>query len=58
MTSPDIEQLLAQMTLAEKIGQMTQVEKYSISPDDVGHHGIGSVLSGAGGNPTPNNPET
>ncbi len=58
MTSPDIEQLLAQMTLAEKIGQMTQVEKYSISPDDVAEHGIGSVLSGAGGNPTPNTPET
>jgi beta-glucosidase len=58
MTTPDIEQLLAQMTLAEKIGQMTQVEKYSISPDDVAEYGIGSVLSGAGGNPSPNNPET
>ena len=46
------------MTLAEKIGQMTQVEKYSISPDDVAEYGIGSVLSGGGGNPIPNTPET
>jgi beta-glucosidase len=45
------------MTLAEKVGQMTQVEKYSISPDLVAEHGIGSVLSGGGGNPIPNTPE-
>lgn len=44
------------MTLAEKIGQMTQVEKGSIRPEDVADHAIGSVLSGGGGNPTPNNP--
>jgi beta-glucosidase len=36
---------------------MTQVEKYSISPDLVAEHGIGSVLSGGGGNPIPNTPE-
>lgn len=58
MTAPDIDRLLGEMTLAEKVGQMTQVEKYSISPDEVAEHGIGSVLSGGGGNPTPNTPET
>ncbi len=58
MTAPDIDQLLGEMTLTEKIGQMTQVEKYSISPDEVAEYGIGSVLSGGGGNPTPNTPET
>lgn len=50
--------LLSQMTLAEKIGQMTQVEKNSITPAEVAEYFIGSVLSGGGGNPTPNNPQT
>lgn len=48
--------LLTRMTLAEKAGQITQVEKNSITPKDVAHYGIGSVLSGGGGNPSPNNP--
>jgi beta-glucosidase len=46
------------MTLAEKIGQMTQVENRSISPAEVAQHEIGSVLSGGGGNPDPNTPES
>lgn len=46
--------LLGRMTLAEKIGQVTQVEKNSITREDVAAHSIGSVLSGGGGNPTPN----
>ena len=46
--------LLARMTLAEKIGQMTQVEKNSIQPADVTAKFIGSVLSGGGGSPQPN----
>src|SRR5258708_28538733 len=50
--------LLDQMTLAEKIGQMTQVEKNSITPAEVSEYFIGSVLSGGGGNPTPNTPQT
>ena len=54
MTARDIDHLLDQMTLAEKVGQMTQVEKYSITPDEVAAYGIGSVLSGAGGNPEQN----
>ncbi len=57
MTPNRIEQLLANMTLAEKVGQMTQVEKFSITPDEVAEHGIGSVLSGGGGNPEPNTPK-
>lgn len=51
-----VEALLAEMTLAEKIGQMTQVEKNSLTPQDVADYAIGSVLSGGGGNPTPNTP--
>ena len=61
LSSRQIEQvddLLARMSLAEKIGQMTQVEKGSITPDEVTEHYIGSVLSGGGGNPSPNTPST
>jgi beta-glucosidase len=52
-----VEILLAQMTLEEKIGQMTLVEKNSISADAVGRFFIGGVLSGGGGYPLPNTPE-
>ena len=45
------------MTLLEKIGQMTQVDVNSLHEGAVRRFGIGSVLSGGGGNPTPNNPE-
>lgn len=55
-TNERAESLLNQMTLAEKVGQMTQVEKNSISPEAVRDHHIGSVLSGGGGNPDPNTP--
>jgi beta-glucosidase len=52
-----VEDLLGRMTLAEKIGQMTQVEKNSITPAEVKLFGIGSVLSGGGGRPSVNSPE-
>jgi beta-glucosidase len=52
-----VEDLLARMTLAEKIGQMTQVEKGSIKPADVTRYFIGSVISGGGGSPLENTPE-
>ena len=53
-----IDDLLARMTLAEKIGQMTQVEKNSIIPEDVTTYFIGSVLSGGGGSPSNNTVES
>lgn len=46
-----VDDLLAAMTLPEKVAQMTQVELGSITPDEVAELGIGSVLSGGGGNP-------
>ena len=52
-----VDDLLGRMTLAEKIGQMTQVEKDSIRPAAVTTYAIGSVLSGGGGAPTPNTPQ-
>lgn len=52
-----VDHLLSQMTLEEKVGQMTMVENNSIKPAQVAEFFIGSVLSGGGGNPTPNTPE-
>ncbi|MBX3063684.1 MAG: glycoside hydrolase family 3 C-terminal domain-containing protein [Anaerolineae bacterium] len=57
-TDISVDSLAEQMTLAEKIGQMTQAEKNSIPPEDVSTYFVGSVLSGGGGNPEPNTPET
>ncbi|MFN8420872.1 MAG: glycoside hydrolase family 3 protein [Anaerolineae bacterium] len=47
-----IADLLARMTIDEKIGQMVQVEKGSISPDDIRDLALGSLLSGGGGAPS------
>ncbi|MDR9451764.1 MAG: glycoside hydrolase family 3 protein, partial [Acidimicrobiia bacterium] len=52
-----VEDLLARMTLCEKVGQMTQVEKNSILPEHIKYLGIGSLLSGGGGAPEENTPE-
>lgn len=49
-----VEDLLKRMTLEEKIGQMTQVEKGSIRPGDITKYAIGSILSGGGGSPAKN----
>ncbi|MBB5959680.1 beta-glucosidase [Saccharothrix tamanrassetensis] len=43
-----IRKLLGSMTLAEKVGQMTQPEITAITPDEVRAYGIGSVLNSAG----------
>lgn len=43
-----IEQILRGMTLAQKVGQMTQAEIKSITPEQVRQYYIGSVLNGGG----------
>ncbi|MEM7331770.1 MAG: glycoside hydrolase family 3 N-terminal domain-containing protein [Chloroflexota bacterium] len=55
--SERLDDLIGRMTLAEKIGQMTQVEKNSIKSGAITEMGIGSILSGGGGYPDPNTPE-
>lgn len=55
--SKQVENLLGQMTLDEKIGQMTQVEKNSIQIGDITKYFIGSILSGGGGSPSTNTAE-
>ena len=52
--SDRVSDLLSRMTLDEKIGQMTLVEKNSIKPADISTMSIGGLLSGGGGYPSPN----
>lgn len=49
-----VEDLLKRMTLEEKIGQMTQLEKGSAPIGTVRDLALGSVLSGGGGSPASN----
>ncbi len=53
---PDrVDDLLARMTLDDKVGQMTQAERAALSPQsDLATYRIGSLLSGGGSAPSPN----
>ncbi|GLS25350.1 glycoside hydrolase family 3 protein [Marinibactrum halimedae] len=46
-----IDALLASMSIEEKVGQMTQPELRSITPEEVKRYHIGSVLNGGGSFP-------
>jgi len=46
-----IEQILARMTVAEKVGQIIQADSASVTPEDVKKYKLGSILSG--GNSAP-----
>jgi beta-glucosidase len=48
--------LLPRMSLDDKVGQMTQIERADISAGDVTAYRIGSILSGGGSAPSPNTP--
>lgn len=48
-----VKDLLSRMTLAEKIGQMTQIERENATADAISKYFIGSVLSGGGSVPAP-----
>src|SRR5581483_7083062 len=57
--APDVETLLGQMTLDEKIGQMTQIDKNALHGGREVHDlMVGSVLSGADSLPHPNAADT
>ncbi|MGV9929725.1 glycoside hydrolase family 3 N-terminal domain-containing protein [Streptomyces olivaceoviridis] len=57
---PDrVSDLLARMTLDDKLGQMTQIEKDALVPrSDLAAYRIGSVLSGGDSTVSPNNAQT
>lgn len=46
-----VAQVLAGMTLEQKVGQMTQPEIAAVTPDEVRRYRIGSVLNGGGSAP-------
>lgn len=53
---PQVRELLAQMTLEEKVGQMTQPDSSFLKdPADVGKYFVGSVLSGGSSDPAEGN---
>ena len=49
-----VKEILAKMTLDEKIGQMLQPDFREITPEEVAQYKIGSVLNGGGGWPDNN----
>jgi beta-glucosidase len=49
-----VSQLMATMTLDEKLGQMTQAERASVTSADITNFALGSILSGGGSAPSPN----
>jgi beta-glucosidase len=49
-----VSQLMSTMTLDEKLGQMTQAERGSVSNADITTFALGSLLSGGGSAPSPN----
>ena len=51
-----VEAWLSRMSLAQKVGQMTQGERQHITPEQVRDFHIGSVLSGGGSAPGENRP--
>ena len=56
--SKKVDAILSQMTLAEKVGQMTQVDMRLLdSPQDIQTYHIGSILSGGGSAPKTNTPK-
>jgi beta-glucosidase len=46
-----VDELMSKMTLAQKIGQMTQAERLSCTPAEAKNFYLGSVMSGAGSFP-------
>jgi beta-glucosidase len=58
-TAQRVTDLLGRMTLAEKIGQMTQAERIDVDADPtlITTNALGSVLSGGGSVPAENTPE-
>ncbi|XP_021773441.1 uncharacterized protein LOC110737394 [Chenopodium quinoa] len=51
--SARVKDLLGRMTLDEKIGQMTQIDRTKATPEVMKTYSIGSVLSGGGSTPLP-----
>jgi beta-glucosidase len=53
-----VNDLLKRMSLDDKLGQMTQAERLAATPADLAQYRLGSLLSGGGSAPSPNNAES
>jgi beta-glucosidase len=54
-----VRDLMSRMTLDDELGQMTQAERTALNPQsDLATYRIGSVLSGGGSAPSPNNAQS
>ncbi|NRQ39933.1 glycoside hydrolase family 3 protein, partial [Nonomuraea sp. NN258] len=51
-----VSDLMGRMSPDDKLGQMTQAERGSVSAGDITAHRLGAVLSGGGSAPSPNTP--
>lgn len=51
-----VDDLLSKMTLEQKIGQMTQADRMTCSPEEAKQYHLGSILSSAGSCPDDNSP--
>jgi beta-glucosidase len=51
-----VDELMARMSLTDKIGQMVQAERAAVTPGDLTKYRLGSVLSGGGSAPDDNTP--
>lgn len=51
-----VDNLLARMSLDQKIGQMTQAERMTCTPEQLKQYHLGSILSGGGSTPGENRP--
>lgn len=57
--SARVADLMSRMTLADKVGQMTQAERGAVGTGaDIASYRLGSLLSGGGSVPTPNTPKS
>jgi beta-glucosidase len=57
MPVPNVDELLSRMTIEEKVGQMTLVERRYLAPEsDIRDFALGGVLSGGGSVPPVNEP--
>ncbi|MFT2090718.1 glycoside hydrolase family 3 protein [Paraglaciecola sp. 2405UD69-4] len=52
-----VDTLLNNMTIEQKVGQMTQAERMTCTPEQARQYHIGSILSSAGSSPNNNHPE-
>jgi beta-glucosidase len=52
-----VDDLLSKMTLEQKIGQMTQADRMTCSPEEAKQYHLGSILSSAGSCPDDNSPK-